>query len=425
MRRYKILGLLAAVMLIVSSTGTAFAAYQAVAPSVHEINLANIRARIVEEYAQTGPVYPGNTIDKVVNVKNTGSGDAVVRVKVEKAWGEARDADGKLIVDSSYSTDNIRIVYDTSLWMYNAADGYFYYKGVLKPGETTAVPLLRAFTIDKNTGNNYEGLEADIVIHMECVQAAGNGIVIWNKTFADLGITYVGGEPAAIVGKVAFTGEGNNGFTFEPENTDLFTNFKRLFPGETRSQTIEVKNAYAGKVEIFLRAEDITQGVSDPETLALINKLLREYAVIIVTAEDGRVIYKGPVWGEPYGTGTNPGTMRNNISLGVFEAGETRKLNIQLQLDPNMGNAYEDISGLIKWVWSAGWDEGAAEPPPVPPTEPPPVPPKKPLLPVSLPKTGDDSLSLWAWASLMAVSAAALVVLAVLNQKEQKRERPA
>ena len=125
------------------------------------------------------------------------------------------------------------------------------------------MPLFRAFTVDKTTGNEYEGLVADIIIRVECVQAAANGIVVWNKTFADLGISYVSGEPAATVCKVTFTGEGS-GFTFEPENTDLFANFKQLFPGETRSQTIEIKNTYQGEVEIFLRAEDITQGVSDP-----------------------------------------------------------------------------------------------------------------------------------------------------------------
>jgi len=410
MRKYILLSLLAAAMLIFSMTGTAFAAYQAVAPSVHEIDLANVRAQIVEEYKRPGPVYPGNTIDKVVNVKNTGNSDAVIRVKVEKAWGETRGADGNLIVNSAYATGNIQIIYDTSLWMYSAADGYFYYKGVLKPGETTQVPLFRAFTIDKATGNEYEGLEADIVIHMECVQAAANGVVIWDKAFVDLGITYVGGASPVIVCEVTFTGAGD-GFAFTPKNTDLFMNFKQLLPGETRSQTIEVKNTYPGEVEIFLRAEDISQGVSNPETLALINKLLREYAVIIVTAEDGKVIYKGPVWGEPFGTGTNPETMRHDISLGMFKAGESKKLHIQLQLDPNMGNAYQNLSGLIKWVWSASWTEEA-------------VPPAEPLIKyisAPLPKTGDDSISIWVWAALMAVSAVAFVVLVSLLRREQKR----
>ena len=418
MRKYRILCLLAAVMLAVSSAGTTFAAYQAVAPSVHEIDLENIRARIVEEYTRPGPVYPGATVDKVVNVKNTGSGDAVIRVKVELAWGEARDADGNLIVNSAYATDNIQIVYDTSLWMYCEADGYFYYKGVLKPGETTQVPLFRAFTINKATGNEYAGLEADIVIRMECVQAAAEGVGVWNKTFADLGIVYVSEKPAQIVCKVTFTGEGS-GFIIDPENTDLFLNFKQLFPGETRSQTIEVKNTYPGEVEIFLRAEDITQGISDPATLALINKLLREYAVIIVTTEDGRVIYKGPVWGEPTGAGTNPGTMRYDISLGVFKAGEIKKLNIQLQLDPNMDNAYQSLSGLIKWVWSASWNEEEVELPVEPPA------PDEPSVPrpiYTLPKTGDGNTGVWVWAILTAVSAVAFAVALITSRRAKKEE---
>jgi len=45
--------------------------------------------------------------------------------------------------------------------------------------------------------------------------------------------------------------------------------------------------------------------------------------------------------------------MRNDISLGVFKTGESKKLTVQLMLDPDMGNEYQNLLGLIKWVWSA------------------------------------------------------------------------
>jgi uncharacterized protein YxeA len=45
--------------------------------------------------------------------------------------------------------------------------------------------------------------------------------------------------------------------------------------------------------------------------------------------------------------------MRNDISLGVFAPGQSKNLTIQLQLDPAMGNEYQGLMGLIKWVWSA------------------------------------------------------------------------
>lgn len=354
MRKNTIFCLLAAALLVFSSIGTTFAAQKVMDESVQVVNTAGVKAQIVEEYERAFNVHPGSTIPKVVNVQNTGSSDAVVRVRVEKAWGETHGEDGKLIADAAWSTDNITIEYNTEYWYYDAADGYFYYKGVLKPGETTLKPLFKEFSIDKGTGNEYMGLEADIIVKMECVQAAGNGISIWGKSFTDLGIDYIPEKPADIVTSVTFTG-GDGEFVFDPENTDLFANFKNLLPGETLTQIIEVKNTFGTEtgVEIFLRAEDIAQSLSTPETRILVEKLLREYATIIVTDEDGNVIYNGPIWGEPYSDAENPDSMRYDISLGIFAAGESKKLTVTLQLDPAMGNEYQELWGLIKWVWTA------------------------------------------------------------------------
>jgi|GEM_PF-1212358 len=354
MRKNTILCLLAAALLVFSSAGTTLAAQKVIDNSEHVVNTAGVKARIVEEYEQNSVVYPGNTVDKVVNVQNTGSSDAVVRVRVEKAWGEIRAEDGKLIADDAYSTDNIIIEYNTEYWYYDGLDGYFYYKGVLKPGETTLAPLFKQFSIDKDTGSEYSGLEADIFIKMECVQAAADGISIWSKTLSDLGIVYTSNTADNTVTTVTFVGWDDK-FVFNPDTTDLFANFKNLLPGETRSQTIEVGNTFQTDtgIEIFLRAEDISQNYSDPVTLALVEKLLREYATIILTDEDGSVIYNGPIWGEPYSGSSNPDSMRYDISLGVFKTGESKKLTVQLMLDPDMGNEYQNLLGLIKWVWSA------------------------------------------------------------------------
>jgi len=354
MRKNTIFCLLTAVLFIFSSIGTTLAAQKVIDESVHEVNMAGVKAQIIEEYEKAVNVYPGSTSSKVVNMQNTGSSDVVVRVRVEKAWGETRDEDGKLIADDAWSTDNITIEYNTKFWYYDTADGYFYYKGVLKPGETTLEPLFKEFIIDKDTGNEYRGLEADIIIKMECVQAAGDAISIWGKSFTDLGITYTSEKPADTITSVTFTG-GEDEFVFDPADTDLFANFKNLLPGESLTQIIEVKNTYETEngVEIFLRAEDIAQSLSTPETRELVEKLLQKYATITVTDEDGKVIYNGPIWGEPYSGSGNPDSMRYDISLGVFAEGESRKLTVALQLDPVMGNEYQELWGLIKWIWTA------------------------------------------------------------------------
>ena len=352
--RKNIIFILLAALFIFSSVQTTFAVNKVVTASEHVISMAGVKARLVEQYQQGTTVYPGSSVDKTVNVKNTGNSDVIVRVKVEKAWGETRGADGKVIADAKYATDNILIDYNTEYWRYDPTDGYFYYKGVLKPGQTTLEPLLKQFTIDKTTGNEYAGLQADIVVKMECVQAVADGVSVWNKTFTDLGINYTPPVVTSPPTTVTFVNEDND-FVFDPASSDLFANFKNLLPGETRSQTITVKNTYQNQngVEIFLHAEDINQNISDPATLALVNKLLREYATIVVTDDTGKVIYDGPVWGNPYSDAANPDSMHNDISLGIFAPGQSKNLNVQLRLDPAMDNQYQELLGLIKWVWSA------------------------------------------------------------------------
>jgi len=338
-----------------STVQTTLAAFKIVNESVHEIDMANVKARIIEEYEPAADVFPGNIVDKVVNVTNTGNSGCVVRVKVEKAWGESRGDDGKLIVDSTYSVDNILIEYNAEYWMYDQEDGYFYYKGVLKPDETTLAPLFEEFQIDQSTGNEYKALEADIIVKMECVQAGGNGVSVWGKALSDIGITsYDSNTAPEIDAKVIFSGKDDE-FIFDPGDTDLFVNFNRLLPGETKSQTVVIQNDYYTKtgIEIFLRAEDINQSFAEPETLELVNKLLREYATIVITDDTGKVIYDGPIWGEPYGGIINPESMQYDISLGAMKTGDVKNLNIQLQLDSNMGDEYQSLLGLIKWVWSA------------------------------------------------------------------------
>ena len=358
MRKNTIFCLLAALLLIVSAVGTTFATVQVVGTNVNVINVATIKAQIVEEYERAEGIYPGNTVAKVVNVKNTGNSDCIVRVKVEKAWGSGRGEDGKLIpIDPAMSTDNILIEYNTEYWRYDPVDGYFYYIGVLKPDQTTLEPLFEEFKISEETGNEYAGLEGDIFIKMECVQVEANGASVWGKTLTDLGIEYVPGPKVDITTQAKLTGENPDyEFTFNPESTDLFSDFKDLLPGETRSQTIEIKNETTGHFEIGVKAVPVDQSLATPETLALVDKLLKEYATIVITDETtGRVIYTGPVWGN---LGVDPfeyhgKTMEHTIPLGTFGPDVSKNLNVQLQLDPVVGNDYQNLWGLIKWEWSA------------------------------------------------------------------------
>ena len=123
---YILLCLSLAAVFAVSVTGTTLALWRKTDTSDHIAQMATVTGQIVEEYDGAEEIYPGSTVEKVVNVQNTGTADSVIRVKVEKAWGAERDEDGNLLVDDTVSTDNILIDYNTEYWQYDQTDGYFY-----------------------------------------------------------------------------------------------------------------------------------------------------------------------------------------------------------------------------------------------------------------------------------------------------------
>lgn len=349
----------ASVCAFLFSAGMTAASWKSQGDTVNKITMASVRGQIVEEYEQDQIVYPNGTVDKTVQVKNTGTADALPRVKIEKAWGDGRDENGKLIVNPDLSTDNIEIVYNTEQWTYNSEDGYFYYTDVLKPGDTT-VSLFESFTVNgENTGGEYKNKLADIIVSMEMVQAAGGGLSYWGTSFEELGIAYEQTEQIELVTTVDFNNP-DDGFSFDVNGGDLFADFKNLVPGESRSQVVEITNNWNEAAEIFFWADFIDQTQATDETRELIDKLLREYATIVITADDGTVIYEGAVWGSPDVDSEGTDSMKYPYSLGTFGSGETKSLNISLYLDPQMDNEYRELLGLIKWVFSAEGDESGS-----------------------------------------------------------------
>lgn len=334
------------------STGKAFASWYSQSETVNTISMKSVKGQIVEEYEQNQVVYPNAEVNKIVQVKNTGNTDALPRVKIEKVWGERRDENGKLLIDPDLSTDNIEIIYNTDEWFYQEEDGYFYYKGVLRPGDIT-VSLFDSFKINgEKTNGDYKNKQADIIVTMEMIQADNNGPSYWNTSFEELGVIYVPTEQINMITKVCFN-EPDEGFTFDVNNGDLFSNFKNLIPGESRSQIIEVSNIWENPVEIFLWAEFVLQEQATEETRELINKLVYEYTKITITDEDGALIYDGTVWGNLDIDSESTNSMKYPYSLGVFSSHQTKRLNVSLYLDPKMDNECQELLGLVKWVFSA------------------------------------------------------------------------
>lgn len=411
------------VLVFLFSGGQVLAAWQTQGDTVNKITMSSVKGKIEETYIQGQEIYPNQEVEKRVWVANTGTVDMLVRVKVTLAWGDTLDEAGNVIVNPDLGTDNIIIEYDTEHWLYDEKDGYYYYKGVLKPGEKTP-PLFESFTLDAAADRDYANKYGSILVEMECVQAGGDGISYWQKEYKDLGITYTGGKTIAMLTTVDFDSP-EDGFSFRVNQGDLFANFKDLVPGESRSQEIAISNRWNEPVVIYFWAEEIEQDQATPETAALIEKLLKEYATIVITDESGKVIYTGPVWGNPVLDSKGTDSMKYPYDLGQFAAGQTKKLHVSLQLDPQMDNQYRDLLGKIKWVFRAS-DASATEIPPA--TTRPGTNDPTPSSPgtnwvndgkTDLPQTGVHN-DIWGYAGLMVLSVIGLVVILTIALKKRK-----
>lgn len=359
------------------------------------ITTGQLTAKIVEEYEQNQIVYPGDVIPKAVNVANTGNVDSIIRVKVTKAWGQVRE-NGQLIIDSTLSTENIVIDYNTDSWFYDANDGYFYYKGVLEPGRTTAEPLFTEFHITNSTDNDFANMHADIGVKMESVQAAYGAVSIWGKTLDNLGVSYVPSQTQPDgVPSVMFVSPDKK-FTFVSENGDVFCAWEHLIPGESRSQVISVQNNYTQKVPISIKA--VYNGTAgSPDEKELIDDLLKKYVTITITDAFGKTVYNGPIWGNlDAQDGTVSKSMKNYIGLGEFAVHQAKNYNITVQVSPEMDNRYGNLSGKITWMFQAAGDSESEYP--------------------DLPPTG-DAFNLILYLSLMAASGFTIIFLTVSRRK--------
>lgn len=115
---------------------------------------------------QTG-IMPGDTVAKVVDVQNVGTGTAWIRVNVVMT---CTDYTGQEL-----SLEGITLDYNTTDWIYQ--DGYYYYNAPVAAGAfTTALFENVSFSID--LGNEYMNATLNIDVNAQAVQSANNGATV-------------------------------------------------------------------------------------------------------------------------------------------------------------------------------------------------------------------------------------------------------
>ena len=110
-------------------------------------------SHIEEAFGSYSNFKAGKSYKKNVTVKNDGSVDCYVRVFAE--------------IEDPEVAEKLTVNYNTNKWTAKQADGYYYYKDKIKPGEKT-VPLFTKITAKKDTD------EFQMICYSETVQSDGS-----------------------------------------------------------------------------------------------------------------------------------------------------------------------------------------------------------------------------------------------------------
>ena len=182
---------LAAIMICVSIVSLGTVAYFNAEQQAHNIiTTGSIDIDLVEEMIVDGTkvpfedqegVMPGESVSKIVTVKNTGESDAYIRVWVNTAISEPGDPITNPLIKNlpltieveGETVELIDIDYNTADWE-QGEDGYWYYDEALKAGETTE-PLFENVTFHKLMGNAYQNSRTIVDVSAEATQVANNG----------------------------------------------------------------------------------------------------------------------------------------------------------------------------------------------------------------------------------------------------------
>lgn len=110
-------------------------------------------------------VMPGDTVDKVVTVENTGSSPVWVRIKLTPALDLDVTGWESLITVTTNSTD----------WTLDG--GYYYYNTPLAASATTTA-VVSAVAFGSTMGNDYQGAEFSLNVTAQAVQSENNGATV-------------------------------------------------------------------------------------------------------------------------------------------------------------------------------------------------------------------------------------------------------
>ena len=203
---------------------------------------------------------------------------------------------------------------------------------------------------------------------------------------------------AAGTATIDITDKGSH-FVFSPgseyTDSDLFVDFKNVFPGDTITQEIAITHKHFGlnKLKLYMRAvphNNANQPLID-EDVARMNDFLSQLQMKIWK---GTNLSKTPIY---QSSPDDPDGLTKFVLLGEFKKGMTGHITVQLEVPITLDNEYADRMGEVDWEFMI-----EEVPNPI------------------IPQTGDQTnVGLLIGISLVSLGALVVVVILLLRKKKK------
>ena len=148
--------LMGTVILVLAFGGRIYAYLADAAYEENKITVGSVKVQVVENFdPDLAILEAGNSFEKAVAFKNTGTSGCYVRAK--------------LLFGSSDLEECCEADRNTEDFVYNTEDGYYYYPKLLKSGKTT--PDLITTVSVVRTPSTEDAVPSEIIVYAESIQA--------------------------------------------------------------------------------------------------------------------------------------------------------------------------------------------------------------------------------------------------------------
>lgn len=152
---------------------------------------------------------------------------------------------------------------------------------------------------------------------------------------------------------ITFDGDAKK-FVYVHDDAKGFTNFEGLLPGETRTQTITLKNEDYQELRFYLSSKILDTLGGDVK-----NKVIYDIDFLI----DGEPLFQGTVGGQEE-VGMNDS--QENLLIATLQKGQSVELTMTLTTDgDSMENEYQGSQGTVQFTFSVEHDDTLQTPIPV------------------------------------------------------------